>query len=171
MFDGISYGKGSAFLKQFYNMLGYETMKQGLHAYFERHQWGNTTLPDFVNAMQEAWVASGDKSLGADFNLVKWADEWLKTSGINIVEPTLDGDSITITQSMGLRGNNRLRRQKINVSLYDESGQIHVINDQYLSEKDERTKVDLSSLPQNFKPAAIYLNEGCHGYLKVRFDK
>ena len=34
MFDGISYGKGSAVLKQFYNLLGYETMKKGLHSYF-----------------------------------------------------------------------------------------------------------------------------------------
>jgi len=54
MFDGISYGKGSAFLKQFYKMLGYDTIKKGLHAYFEKHQWGNTTLPDFVGCMLEA---------------------------------------------------------------------------------------------------------------------
>jgi len=34
LFDGISYGKGSAFLKQFYNILGFETMSKGLHLYF-----------------------------------------------------------------------------------------------------------------------------------------
>jgi aminopeptidase N len=55
MFDGISYGKGAAFLKQFYNLLGYETMKKGLHSYFDTHKWGNTTLPDFVGCMQTAW--------------------------------------------------------------------------------------------------------------------
>lgn len=55
MFDGISYGKGAAFLKQFYNLLGYETMKKGLHSYFGTHKWGNTTLPDFVGCMQTAW--------------------------------------------------------------------------------------------------------------------
>lgn len=37
MFDGISYGKGSAWLKQFYKMLGPEVIKNGLHAYFEKH--------------------------------------------------------------------------------------------------------------------------------------
>lgn len=30
LFDGISYGKGSAFLKQFYNILGYDVMSRGL---------------------------------------------------------------------------------------------------------------------------------------------
>ena len=56
LFDGISYGKGSAYLKQFYNVLGYETMSRGLHAYFEKHSWGNTTLPDFVSCLAEAYA-------------------------------------------------------------------------------------------------------------------
>jgi aminopeptidase N len=55
LFDGISYGKGSAFLKQFYKVVGYDTFKAGLHTYFARHAWGNTTLPDFVNALDEAY--------------------------------------------------------------------------------------------------------------------
>ncbi len=112
LFDGISYGKGSAFLKQFYNLLGYETMKRGLHAYFDKYQWSNTTLPDFVNCMQDAWKETGDKSLGEDFNFLKWCDEWLTTSGINIFEPEISEDrkSLSIRQSTGLRGKNRLRK-------------------------------------------------------------
>ena len=90
MFDGISYGKGSAFLKQFFNIIGYEVMSKGLHAYFEKHAWGNTTLPDFVGCMAEAYKQSGDKSLGADFDLAEWCDTWLNTSGINVLEPILD---------------------------------------------------------------------------------
>ena len=34
LFDGISYGKGSAWLKQVYKILGTETIKVGLHDYF-----------------------------------------------------------------------------------------------------------------------------------------
>jgi len=55
LFDGISYGKGSAFLKQFYNILGYETMSKGLAKYFATYEWKNTTLPDFVNCLDEAY--------------------------------------------------------------------------------------------------------------------
>ena len=69
MFDGISYGKGSAFLKQFYNILGYETMSRGLHVYFSKYAWGNTTLPDFVGCMEEAYRESNNKSLGDDFDV------------------------------------------------------------------------------------------------------
>jgi aminopeptidase N len=39
LFDGISYGKGSAFLKQVYNVLGFDTIRKGLHLYFETYQW------------------------------------------------------------------------------------------------------------------------------------
>jgi aminopeptidase N len=73
LFDGISYGKGCAVLKQLYNLLGYETMKKGLHMYFDKYKWKNTTLPNFVDMMQLAFVqAGGDKSLGDDFSITRW---------------------------------------------------------------------------------------------------
>ena len=90
MFDGISYGKGSAFLKQFYNILGYETMSEGLKVYFAKYAWGNTTLPDFVGCMEEAYRQSNDQSLGPDFDVTDWCDTWLNSSGINIIEPVLE---------------------------------------------------------------------------------
>jgi hypothetical protein len=40
--------------------------------------------------MQDAWTQSGDQSLGDDFNLSRWCDEWLTSSGINILEPVVD---------------------------------------------------------------------------------
>jgi aminopeptidase N len=89
LFDGISYGKGSAFLKQIYNVMGYEKMKQGLHRYFERFAWQNTSLYDFVDTLTEVWEASGDQSMGADFNLKAWFVQWLQTSGVNVLEPVV----------------------------------------------------------------------------------
>ena len=35
LFDGISYGKSSAFLKCIYKVVGFEVMKRGLHKYFD----------------------------------------------------------------------------------------------------------------------------------------
>lgn len=37
VFDGISYGKGASFLKQVYNVLGYDTLKDALTNYFEKY--------------------------------------------------------------------------------------------------------------------------------------
>jgi len=68
LFDGISYGKGSAWLKQVYNVLGYEPIKKGLHRYFKKYEWQNTTLPDFIGCLDEAFKESGNKSMGSDFN-------------------------------------------------------------------------------------------------------
>ena len=89
-------------------------MSAGLHLYFERHQWGNTTLPDFVSCLAEAYESSGDKSIGENFNLTQWCDTWLKSSGINILEPIIEVEngqlkSLKIKQALNVRGKNRLR--------------------------------------------------------------
>lgn len=42
IFDGISYGKGSSWLKQVYYIIGHEAMSAGLEKYFSRHAWKNT---------------------------------------------------------------------------------------------------------------------------------
>jgi len=62
-------------------------MKKGLHKYFDDHQWGNTTLPDFVGAIAYGVEQSGDKSMGEDFDFKEWCDQWVNTSGVNILEP------------------------------------------------------------------------------------
>lgn len=69
---------------------------------------------------------------------------------------------------MGLRGQNRLRKQRLDIALYDESGNKHVIKNHVVSEKDESTVVDI---PPDFKVAAVYLNDGQHAYCKLRFDQ
>ena len=84
-------------------------------------------MPDFVSCLVEAYQASGDTSLGENFDMTQWCDTWLKTSGVNILEPILEVEngqlrSLKIRQSLGLRGKNRLRLQKLNVGLYEAGG-------------------------------------------------
>lgn len=90
LFDGISYGKGASFLKQLYNMLGREVITRGLGIYFSRHQWKNTELKDFIGALNDAYKTYGNQALGADFDLWEWSDQWLSSSGVNILEPVID---------------------------------------------------------------------------------
>ena len=145
--------------------------------YFKKYEWQNTTLPDFVGCFDEAYRASGDKSLGADFDLVAWSDTWLNTSGVNTLEPILelaDGKlkSLKIKQGMGLKGKNRLRTQKLNVALYraGQDSEPIIIREVVVGEKEELTTVDISSLPADFQFGAVNVNEGEHAYAKVRFD-
>ena len=74
---------------------------------------------------------------------------------------------------MGLKGKNRLRLQKLNVSIYeagDGGGDPVVIRGVVISGKQELTEVDLSALPEDFQFGAVFVNEGEHAYAKVRFD-
>jgi aminopeptidase N len=51
LFDGISYGKGSAFIQQVFYVLGRDVVKAGLYKYFETFKWKNTSLNDFVECL------------------------------------------------------------------------------------------------------------------------
>lgn len=48
IFDGISYGKGAAFLHQMIFYWGEELLREGLKHYFARYAYKNTTLQDFI---------------------------------------------------------------------------------------------------------------------------
>jgi len=59
----------------------------------------------------------------------------------------------------------------LNVGLYNDQGQIHIISDVVISDKAENTIIDLNGIPVDFGDVkAIYVNEGEHAYAKVRFD-
>ena len=60
-FDGISYAKGAAVLKQLALRIGDEPFFAGLQSYFDRFAWGNATFADLI----EAWVAVGADDLPA----------------------------------------------------------------------------------------------------------
>ena len=153
---------------------------KGLKIYFDRHKWKNTELKDFVAALEEAWQASGNTSMGSDFNLTTWCDSWLKTSGVNIIEPllelTADGtiQSLKIKQTCGLRGQNRLRKHKVNIAIYEKGyikgDQPTVIEDVVINETEELTDIDVSKLPADLVVGAINLNHGEYAYSKVRYD-
>ena len=100
---------------------------KGLGIYFGKHKWQNTELKDFVGALNEAYTLHGNQSLGADFDLWEWCDQWLSTSGVNILEPVVEYAAngsiakLQVKQSCDLRGKNRLRKQKLDVGIFDEN--------------------------------------------------
>ena len=79
-FDGISYAKGAAVLRQLIAFLGEPAFVAGLRTYFAEHAWGNTTLEDFLRHLS---AASG-KDLHA------WSAAWLRTEGPNTLSARFD---------------------------------------------------------------------------------
>ncbi len=78
-FDAITYNKGGAVLKQLAALLGEETFFKGVHAYLERHAYGNAALADFLAAQEDA--------SGRD--LKAWARVWLEEAGLNTLTAEL----------------------------------------------------------------------------------
>ena len=155
-------------------MLGREVVTRGLGIYFTAHKWQNTELKHFVGALNEAYLQYGNQALGPDFDLADWSDQWLSTSGVNILEPVVEfaaDGSITklqIKQTCDLRGKNRLRKQKIDAAVFDEHFQPILIKDILLSDKEALNDCVLTF---DRPVSAIIINVNDHGYCKVRYDQ
>ncbi len=75
-FDGISYAKGAALLRQLATRLGAEAFGAGLRRHIAAHAFGNATLADLL----AAWTAAS----GVD--ITAWSDAWLRTSGMDTLQ-------------------------------------------------------------------------------------
>ena len=81
-FDGITYAKGAAALRQLVAWVGEDEFVEGLRRYFNKHAWGNTRLSDLLTALTES---SGRE-------LDSWSAQWLQTSGVNLLKPEVEVD-------------------------------------------------------------------------------
>jgi aminopeptidase N len=74
-FDGITYGKGAAVLKQLRYYLGPDDFREGLQRYFQKYSYKNTNLSDFTKMLTEA----------SSEDLTRWQRSWLQTAGLNSI--------------------------------------------------------------------------------------
>jgi aminopeptidase N len=88
-FDGISYAKGAAVLRQLAVRLGDETLLDGLRGYFRAHAYGNAAFADLI----AAWTTAGARDLDA------WATVWLRTSGMDALHVSLDGSTPSVRRT------------------------------------------------------------------------
>ncbi|MGH9004289.1 MAG: aminopeptidase N, partial [Acidimicrobiia bacterium] len=113
-FDGITYAKGASVLRQLVAWVGQDEFLAGVRAYFKRHAWGNTELPDFLGALEE--------TSGRD--LSAWSAEWLETTGVNTLRARFDTGSDGTFSSFDLEqeaaaDHPTLRSHRVAVGLYD----------------------------------------------------
>jgi aminopeptidase N len=84
-FDGITYGKGAAVLKQLVFFVGEEKFRKGIVNYIREHSYKNARLEDFLHSIES--------SSGVD--LSGWSKDWLESRGTNEVkvEVVCSGDT------------------------------------------------------------------------------
>ncbi len=75
-FDGISYAKGCAILRQLNATAGDDVFFKGAIDHFERHRFGNATMHDLF----ESWERAGAGDLSG------FIANWLRTAGPDLIE-------------------------------------------------------------------------------------
>ena len=115
-FDGITYAKGASVLKQLAAYVGLDNFLAGIRAHFVTHAWGNATFSDLLEALE--------KASGRD--LSGWADQWLKTTGINTLAADFDIQDgkytrFAITQTGAEPGKGETRTHRVGVGIYSET--------------------------------------------------
>ncbi|MDV8000738.1 aminopeptidase N [Rhodococcus sp. IEGM 1408] len=176
-FDGITYAKGAWVLKQLVAYVGREPFLAGLRAYFADHAFGNAEFGDLLGALE--------KASGRD--LSGWADQWLRTTGINPISVEFDtaggagdhaaGDApgtisgLTVVQGPAAPGAGELRTHRLAVGLYsrDDAGALVRTARAELDAEGERTAVpDLDGQPV---PDLVLPNDDDLTYCSVRLDE
>ncbi len=114
-FDGITYAKGAAVLKQLVAYVGAEAFFAGARQYFQDHAFSDTSLPDFLRALQAA---------SARDDLQQWQKAWLHTASPSRIQVSIvddeDGPALLVRQHCvdAASGEEVLRPHAIIIGLY-----------------------------------------------------
>jgi aminopeptidase N len=165
-FDGITYAKGAAALKQLVAWVGEGEFFAGLRAYFPRHAFGNSEFSDLLGALEE----TSGRDLGA------WAEEWLQTTGVNTLAADFEVDgegrftSFSVMQSAP-SDHPTLRRHRIGIGLYDHDDTGRLVRRTTVETDVAGERTDVAKLVGAAQPALLLLNDGDLSYAKIRFDQ
>ena len=155
-FDGISYSKGAAALRQLVAWLGDETFLAGVNAYFSANAFGNASLADLLAALT---AASGRDVDG-------WAQLWLRTTGVDTLR--VDGDQVRHTSADG-----QLRPHRITAASYERlpgaaEGRLTLRGRQDL---DLAVGAVTELAKPERQPDLLLLNDTDLGFVKIRLDE
>ena len=179
-FDGISYAKGAAVLRQLVARVGETAFFHGVQTYFRRYAYGNADLAGFLASFEE---------IPAD-DLARWAREWLETAGVNTLHvefTAIDAGELNATPAPieRISGQRRfaavqvrqeapqnwptLRSHRLAIGLYDTAPEGLV--------RRRQVELDLNgastavpALVGEPTPALVLPNDGDLTYAKIRLD-
>src|SRR5215468_2827989 len=164
-FDGITYAKGAAVLKQLVAYVGLDNFLAGVRRYFDQHAWSNATLADLLAPVAD--------TSGRD--LAGWSKQWLETAGVNTLRPeyAIDSDGrftgFAILQEAP-PSHPVLRDHRIAIGLYDRTpgGLVRRLRVE-TDVSGERT--DIGALAGEQRPDLVLVNDDDLTYAKIRLDE
>lgn len=165
-FDGISYSKGSAVLKQLYFLVGGEVFRVAMGRYMKRFQFQNAEFGDLIKFIGAAAFEAGNP-----IDIQSWANSWILTAGLNELASEIKTSDNAITsfvvhQTPALEAHPTLRTHTIIAELFDE-------NLKSVKKCKIQVKAQGQTLITEFNGLAFHaviLNVEDWGYCKARID-
>jgi puromycin-sensitive aminopeptidase len=166
MFDVLTYEKGASVLRMLEQYLGPEVFRQGVRDYLRTHQYANADTGDL-------WAALG-QAAGQPIPAVM--DGWIFAPGYPLVSVAVEGGELVLRQQRFTYLPEPLRwwgaspaapatpeRWQIPVQLRVSAGGRDTVERTLLAEPEARRP-----RPAGFE--AVVVNEGGHGFYRVRYD-
>jgi aminopeptidase N len=164
-FDGITYAKGASVLKLLAHWVGEDEFYAATRAYFAAHAFGNTTLQDFLGALES--------TSGRDMS--QWAKEWLQTAGVNTLRPVFEVDadgrftSFTVEQTAP-EDHPTLRQHRLRIGLYSD-GVGGLVRNHQVEIDVAGPATEVPGLIGVAQPDLVLLNDDDLTYAKIRLDE
>ncbi len=164
-FDGITYAKGAAVLRQLVAWVGLDHFMAGVRTYFDKYAWSNTKLADLLVELE---VTSGR-------DLAEWSKEWLQTAGCNTLRPSfeLDADGRYASFNVGQEAPDdqpTLRSHRIAVGLYDR-GPGGLVRRRRVETDVVGPVTEVPALVGEAQPDLLLLNDDDLTFAKIRLDE
>jgi aminopeptidase N len=162
--SAITYAKGASSIRQLAALIGGEALRAGLRSYLTSYGGATATLGDLVGC----WSRASGRDLSG------WAEQWLRTPGVNTLRPQLalapDGTirSLAVLQEAP-PGRLELRAHRVAIGVYDrDGGKLRRRQVTAAELAGGRTEVpELAGIPA---PDALVVNDGDLTFAKIRFD-
>jgi aminopeptidase N len=122
IFDGITYAKGAATLKQLMLLVGETGFSKGLQSYIDRFKWSNATISDLLQDLAPYFPA--------EVTIENWMHTWLESSSLNVFETVWDPKDLSTTATLSLRqylfspDYTTLRWHKLQVAFYNANADV-----------------------------------------------
>lgn len=161
-FDGITYAKGAAVLKQLVAYVGRDAFLEGARRYFRAHAYGNTTLDDLLSVLAE--VSGRD--------MAEWSRAWLQTAGVNALTPVVTYDAGgRVTELAVLQEGGELRPHRVAVGLYRLEPDGTLVRYARAGVDVVGVRTAVAELAGSERPDLVLVNDEDLTYCKIRFDE
>ena len=159
-FDGITYGKGAAVIKQLVKTIGMPAFKSGMQRYMAEHAFSNTTLDDWLESLGE----------GVDQDLRGWADSWLETAQHNSIQihrtGSKDDHNMMIVSQSAPDEFPTIRSHTLELLAGDLVDSVFASTTHEIVVTDQSNQINISNNTADF----LFPNFGDHGYVQVILD-